>query len=182
MEFISKIGDYLTNCQFWTGVIAAAAVIIVVEFLLWAIMKMRRKVDIIVIKDEGGDFAISRKAFKEFLKGVIATLPGIVLKDVALRRRPQNKVHVTLFIAVQANANLVTAHDQLRNSLLTEAQSKLGVNDVIDGVDIICANLPTSADLKANAVSPQKSPDVQAVGYIPVSSEEEAPTTSQEAD
>lgn len=151
MEIFSKIGAYLTNCQFWTGVIAAAALIFVVEILVWGISKARRKVKAITIKDEGGEFSISRKAFREFLKGVIAVVPGITLKDVELKRAPQDKVKVNLFLNVQAKADLVAAHSLLRNQLLQEAQTKLGIADRIDSVNFVCINLPSSSDMKAGA-------------------------------
>lgn len=152
MEIFSKIGAYLTNCQFWTGVIAAAALIFVVELLVWVISRARRKVNAIAIKDDGGEFAISRKAFREFLKGVIGVVPGISLKEVELKRGSQDKVKVNLYLNVQANADLVAAHNLLRNQLLQEAQNKLGIADKIDSVNIICINLPSSSDLKASAV------------------------------
>lgn len=167
MDIFSKISAYLTNCQFWSGVITAAILIIVAEVLVWGICRLRRKVKAITIKDAGGDFSISRKAFREFLKGVVAVIPSVSLKDVELKRGAQDKVKVNLFLNVQGNADLVAAHNILRNQLLLEAQSKLGIADRIDSVNIICVNLPSSSDLKAAAA--------------PATTAEEAPNANAEA-
>ena len=151
-DFISKVSAYLTNRQFWVGVVAAAVVILVAELLVWVIRRCRRGLKAVVMQDDGGEFSVSRKAFREFLRGVVAGVPGVALKDVKLLRRSAGKVLVDLQLALQPDADLIAIHDSLRRKVLEDVQKKLGLEDRIHAVNLSFVNLPPSTQVKDGAV------------------------------
>lgn len=157
-DFISKVSAYLTNRQFWVGVVAAAIVILVAELLIWAIRRYRRGLKAVVMQDDGGEFSVSRKAFREFLRGVVAGVPGVALRDVKLLRRSAGKVLVDLQLALQPEADLIAVHDNLRRQVVENVQKKLGLGDRIHAVNLSFINLPSSTQMKEGAV-PAPVPD-----------------------
>lgn len=138
------------TCNFWIGAAFSAAVIIFFSVVIWISSKCRGGLKEIVVSDEGGSFTISSRAMRQFVRGIVGNIEGIVLKGVCFVKRDK-RCHVKISIAAKPQADLVAIKDRLRKEILEETRTKLGLGDLIEIVDINVVHLP-SVDEMTEAV------------------------------
>ena len=146
VDCIHNAGAYLANREFLLGMAFAAVVLVVLAALVKLFCLCRRGCNGIRINDNGGDFVIMRSAFLNFLRGTVERLPSLKLKSVNLRHH-RGKVVVELVVAAEPGADVVGIHNSLRNDILAEVKSKLGIEQQIEAMNIVFAALPASGDL-----------------------------------
>lgn len=145
------ISDCLTNPCFWYGVAAGVILLLLVCLIVWAVRRCRARMDAVTIRDEGGDFAVTRKALKGFLQSVVTKVPGVSLKCLELVRR-KGKCDLDLCLTASADANLVEAHKSLRALVRDEVRIQLGLDECLGDVNFRFVSIPAPRE-EAEAAS-----------------------------
>ncbi len=139
------ISDCLSNPCFWYGAAAGAILLLLVILVIWAIRCSRARMDAVTVRDEGGDFAITRKALKGFLAGVVSRVSGVSLKGLELVRR-KGKCDLDLCLTAAAGANLVEAHKTLRTLVRDEIRVQLGLDECLGDVNFRFVSIPVAKE------------------------------------
>lgn len=149
---MKNILDFLVECvpdpYFQYGFVAGVAVFFVLYVILRLYWACRRRVKAIVIRGDGGDFVISKKAIFEFLRSSIRESSDAELTDIALYKRLGGKIRVNLMLSLGSVYQFNAIHDELRTRLLDEMQEKLGIGDRIENINLICAKLSSGVEEK----------------------------------
>ena len=146
--FFSNVAGHLTNREFLLGMLLATLLLVIVYLVVKLICRCRRNCDKIVILDQGGNFVIYRSAFRNFLRGVLKDVPGVVLRNVRLRQFKDGKLGVNLLLGAEPGADVVKIHDTLRTGILKEISEKLGITSQITEMNLLFTSLPPSNELK----------------------------------
>ena len=146
--FFSNVTGHLTNREFLLGMLLATLLLVIVFLVVKLICRCRRNCNRIVLQDQGGNFVIYRTAFRNFLKGVLKGVPGLVLRDVRLRQLKEGKLAVNLLLGAEPGADVVKIHDTLRLGILKEISEKLGISYQIGEMNLLFSSLPPSDELK----------------------------------
>ena len=146
--FFSNVAGHLTNREFLLGMLLATLLLVIVFLVVKLICRCRRNCNQIVVRDQGGNFVIHRAAFRNFLKGILKGVPGVVLHDVRLLRLKDDKMAVNLSLGAEPGADVIKIHDTLRADIVKEISDKLGISNQIDEMNLVFKSLPTSDELK----------------------------------
>ncbi len=127
--------ELLKGSQFWYGVLAGAviALIIVAIWKCYSVSGTARKV--ITIEDgEKGSFSISVDALAAFVRKMSSGNPGIEIWDLRLA---ETRLGLVMIIVLKASidAELVEFRNKLREKLIAEMKSKLGIGDQIKSIN-----------------------------------------------
>lgn len=155
------ISDCLANPCFWCGVAAGVILLLLAFLIVWAVRRCRARMDAVVIRDEGGDFAITRKALKGFLQSIVTKVPGISLKCLALVRR-KGKCDLDLCLTAADGANLVEAHKSLRTLVRDEVRTQLGLDECLGDVNFRFVSIPAAHEEAEDAPVDAPAQDGQA--------------------
>ena len=164
-EFFCNVRDHLTNREFLLGMLLATLLLVILCLVVKLICRCRRSRSSIVLKDMGGNFVIYRSAFRNFLKGVLKNVPGVVLRDVRLRQLKDDLLGVNLLLGAEPGADVVKIHDSLRTGILKEISDKLGVSSQIGELNLVFTSLPPSSELNGEPgreIAPPPAPQDEA--------------------
>ncbi|MBR6471252.1 MAG: hypothetical protein IKS83_05610 [Victivallales bacterium] len=144
----SKIVDHLKNGEFQLGMLWAVILLLVAYGIVKVILLVRKSCGKIIIKDEGGNFVITRSAFRNFLSGVFKDVPGVDLNNVQMTKWKGEQIKVDLYLDAEPDADVIKLRDSLRNVVLRETAEKLGISSQIGELNLVIKSLPPSDELK----------------------------------
>lgn len=147
MVILDNAVAYLSNADFLAGMYTGALALLTLVLLVWLFAALSFRCKELRIKDEGGDFVVSRQALLNFMRGTVNAVPGVSLKGVGLRRHGK-KVIVDVSVAGQPEADLVSAYNTLRCDILEDVKKKLGLSGIIEAVNIRMVALPAAQNVK----------------------------------
>ena len=134
----------LQNCQFWYGVLAGV-VLVLVLLLIWKCISAcgATRKEITIEDNENGSFTITLDALISFVRSTAASFNQL---EVLGLRLAETRLGLVMVITVTASADteLVKCRNQLREHLMSEMRSKLGVVDQIKAINFEAQQLTTS--------------------------------------
>lgn len=144
IDFCKNFCAYLTTLEFQLGMLFAAVLILLLTLIWTLCIAVRRRCDSITVRNAAGDFVVSRRALFSFLGNVLSRFPGFVLNKLVLRKAAKGKYALRLYLKVQEAANVVE-QSKIREALLSELGSKLGVADQVARMDLIVVTVKAAA-------------------------------------
>ena len=140
-DYIQKVAGHLSDREFQLGMLFVVLLFLLCLLAMGLIRLRRRGRSTIVVSEEGGELVISRRAFADFVKGVVAEFPLFQLVDAWFVPVGGGHLRVGLKLKADASTELTTQHTILRDRLLGEFKARLGVGDKIGAIDMHIASL-----------------------------------------
>jgi hypothetical protein len=126
---------FLSEPFFQAGFISGMALILLIALVVWLLVCKRRKLVALNVQEEGGLFVLSTAALKTFLKRIVLEFSKAELKDMRICKK-QDGIMLTLFLQVYPDTDVIALRSRLRERILADAASKLGVAEQIQGINI----------------------------------------------
>ena len=148
-EYAQRVAGHFGDREFQLGMLFVVLLLLLCALALWIIRIRRRGRDAIVISEENGDLAISRRAFVDFVKGVVAEFPLFQLVDAWFAPGGGGRLRVGLKLKADSATELAVQHNLLRERLQGEFKARLGLGDKIGAIDMHVAALNASPNTEA---------------------------------
>ena len=151
-EFGRRVASHFCDCEFRLGMLFLLVLFLAVLAAVCIIRRLRRGRCRIVVDQEGGEMTISRRAFVDFVRGVVAEFPQLQLADADFVPAAGGTIRIRLRLKADAGAELATLHQELRARLTAELKARMGLGDRIAAIDMHIAALSKAA---ATAETPE---------------------------
>jgi len=151
-DYAGKVSGHFSDGEFRLGMLFVVVLLLVIAVAVAFFRLRNRRRRAIVISEEGGELVISRRAFCDFVRGVVSEYPLFRLVNAAFVPK-DGGFRVKLWLKSSADAELSAQHDMLRQRVVTELQTKLGLGDKVNAVDMVIVALTKAEEA---ATSPKE--------------------------
>ena len=148
-EVFSRYLFFLADSMCQAGLISGIALVLIISLIIWLSCRCRRGRGDIEISDEGGLFMLSGQALRAFLKRIVLEFAEAEMTDCRVQSKHE-ALSLTLFLQVQAGADIVGIRAKLRPRILDEAGSKLGIAEQIKNINIRISKMQESGEAPAS--------------------------------
>ena len=147
-EYVQRVVGHFCDREFRLGMLFVALLFLLCALALAIVRLRRRGRGAIVVREEGGDLVISRRAFADFVRSVVAEFPLFQLAEADFAPVGGGNLRVGLKLRADASTELTTQHNLLRERLMGEFKARLGLGDKISAINMNVVSLasPPAAD------------------------------------
>ncbi len=142
-EYVQRVVGHFCDREFQLGMLFVALLFLLFVLALAIIRLRKRGRSTIVMHEESGDLVISRRAFADFVRSVVAEFPLFQLVDANFAPLAGGKLRVALKLKADSSTELTTQHNLLRERLLNEFKARLGLGDMVGAIDMHVVSLAT---------------------------------------
>ena len=153
---MSALWECLKDRNLWIGVLAGVVALGILEPVFLMVFRCRKGVDSVRIKDDGGEVTITRKAMRGFLRGLVAQVPGVLLKEFHLRQKKDGRLSLELFLALKDGAVPDRVQKALREILPVQLKERLGLQEQVSAVNLHFVQLCEGEGAQPCAPLPQE--------------------------
>ena len=143
-EFIDRVVSHFTDYEFRLGMLFVLVLFLVVLAAACIVRRRRRGSSRIVVSEAGGELAVSRRAFVDFVRGVVAEFPLFRLVDAEFVSAGEG-IRIRLRLRADAAVELSTQHEALRGRLNSELKARMGLGDRVTAIDMHITALDSPA-------------------------------------
>lgn len=134
-EFFKTFFSYLADPMYQSGFITGIALVLLIGLIIWLVYYWRKGRGDIAISDEGGLFMLSGQALRAFLRRIVQEFSEAELVTCRVASK-HDALSLTLYLEVQPGTDIVGIRNKLRQRILAEAASKLGISEQIKNINI----------------------------------------------
>ncbi len=142
-EYVQRVAGHFCDREFQLGMLFVALMFLLFALALGIMRLRRRGRSVIVVHEENGDLVISRRAFSDFVKNVVAEFPLFQLVEACFAPAGGGALRVALKLKADSATELTTQHNLLRERLMGELKARLGLGDKISAIDMHVTSLKT---------------------------------------